>query len=365
MNELPSGLLLKSLLEKYYGVEPQGELVGLPGEGGQRVFKVSLSDGETWTVRLGLASRPKEKLLAETGVLNFVNRAGFPAPHLKPTRQGGPIFEWQPGCWGYALEFVEGKPPPRPGPLAAGQPGPMLDRATLVELGALLGKLHNLNPAAGRSETGPLAASDWLEETPTAIEWAGQAAKNPAWARMAGEVRATLEALPLAELKALPRVLIHSDAHEGNLIRTPAGKLVLLDWENAGIDIAVIDLALVLSWLCSWEAAPGQTGPLVEKYDFNEEYCRAFLASYQQERALTGPERAMLGPAIRFLDGWFAARDINREIAAPGNREEMARLNWAFMRSVTPEWAAALARWAGETTPPGAKLTGEIPAKPA
>jgi Ser/Thr protein kinase RdoA (MazF antagonist) len=364
MSEQLSGLFLKALLEKHYGVRAWDEPARLPGEGGQQVYKVGLMNGETWTVRLGLASRSKEKLLAETGVLRVVNRANFPAPRLKITLAGETVFEWQPGRWGYALEFVEGNHPPKPESPA---PGPMLDGVSLVELGRLLGMLHKLDLAAGQPEdqsadqpvdqsgAGPLANSDWLEEVPTAIEWAEQATHNPEWAEMAGEVRATLKDLPLAELKALPRVLVHTDAHEGNLVWTPQGELVLLDWENAGLDLAVIDLALVLSWLCSWEQARDHTGLLLERYDFDQEFCRAFLASYQQERVLTGPEREMLGPAIRFLDGWFAARDIKREIAAPGSSGEMARLNWAFMRSVTPEWEATLTRWAGETAPPGVR----------
>jgi Ser/Thr protein kinase RdoA (MazF antagonist) len=380
MSEQLSSLFLKALLEKHYGVKVWDEPARLPGEGGQQVYKVGLTSGESWTVRLGLASRPKEKLLAETSVLGFVNRANFPAPRLQITLTGETVFEWQPGRWGYALEFVEGNHPPRPESPA---PGPMLDRVSLVELGRLLGQLHNLDLTADHSLHQPPAQptaqptdqptdqsadwsgaeppanldwpSDWLAEVPAAIEWAEQAAHNPEWTEKAGEVGATLRNLPLAELKALPRVLIHTDAHEGNLIWTPEGALVLLDWENAGLDLAVLDLALVLSWLCSWEQARDPTGLLVERYDFDQEYCRAFLASYQRERILTGPEREMLGPAIRFLDGWFAARDIKREIAAPGSSGGMARLNWAFMRSLTPEWAATLTGWAGETAPPGVK----------
>ncbi len=56
----------------------------------------------------------------------------------------------------------------------------------------------------------------------------------------------------------------------------------------------------------------------------------------------------MLGPVIQFLDGWVAARDMKREAAAPGSAAEMT---WALMRSVTPQWAATLTRWAGETAP--------------
>ena len=353
MSEQISGQLLNSLLQKNYGVTACGEPFRLPGEGGQHVFKVGLDNGEAWTVRLGLALHSKEKLLAEIGVLRFVNQADFPAPRPKTTQTGEVVFEWQPGLWGYALEYIQGQHPARP--VDQSRPGPVLDRVSLAELGHLLGRLHNL----AFSDSDHLADSSWLDEVPQAIERAGQAAANPVWAGQAREVVATLKGLPLAQLKALPRVLIHTDAHEGNLLWTPQGELYLLDWENAGVDTAVIDIALVLSWLCSWQPAgqpaalpEGQpTGQQVKQYDFDEDYCKSFLENYQQERALTRPERQMLGPAIQFFDGWFAARDMQREVAAPGSAGEMAWLNWAFMRSVTPQWATTLARWAGETAP--------------
>ena len=345
MSEQISGQNLIALLENNYGVTVRGEPARLPGDGGQHVFKVELGSGEAWTLRLGLASRPREKLLAETGVLRFVNRAGFPAPRPKTTLAGETVFEWQPGFWGYALEFIEGKHPAKPTP--GDRPGPMLDRVSLAELGHLLGKLHNLK----FSKEDQLPESAWLEEVPQAIEWAGLAAADPAWSRQAGEVIDTLENLPLAELKALPRVLIHTDAHEGNLLWTPQGELYLLDWENAGLDPAVIDVALVLSWLCSWQPVDQPGGIAPEQYDFDEEYCRAFLENYQQERILTGPEGELLGPAIQFFNGWFAARNLKRETAGPGSTGEMAWLNWAYMRSVTPQRAATLAGWAKETAP--------------
>jgi hypothetical protein len=86
-----------------------------------------------------------------------------------------------------------------------------------------------------------------------------------------------------------------------------------------------------------------------ELYDFDEEYCRTLLGNYQQERPLSQLERQMLGPAIRFVLGWFAARDIERELDEPGVSEGLAFTNWAIVRSVTPEWAATLTRWATET----------------
>lgn len=347
MSEQISGQTLKNLLGKFYGVRVQGEGVRLPGEGGQQVFKVELDGGEVWTVRLGPASRSREKLVAETNVLRFLSRKFFPAPGLKPTLTGEALFEWQPDCWGYALEYIEGQHPGKPLQVG-GQPGPMLDLASVAGLGRLLGRLHNL---AFQAADG-LPEFTWLDDVPIVGEWADLAAQHPAWSERAGEVSVILKNLPVTKLKSLPRVLTHTDAHEGNLLWTPQGELYLLDWENAGPEPAVIDCALALSWMGCWRLPAGvQPGQPAREYDFDPEYCKTFLVNYQQARVLSEDEREMLGPAIQFLNGWFAARNFKNEVAAPGSTGVMADLAFALLRSVTPQWATTLNLWAVETAP--------------
>ncbi len=338
---------LGPLLKQHYAVTILGEPELLhEAEEKQSIFKVELAGGEVVTVRLCLTSRSQAKVLSEARVLLFIKEADFPASRLRMTIEGELIFEWQPNCWGYVQEYIEGKHPHVPEKV--GEYGPMLDLHTLAEVGHLLGRLHKLViPPADY----PLEAS-WLEEVPLSIERAKQAATRPEWQLQAAEVVETLRNLPLEELKSLPSALIHTDAHEGNLIRTPDGRLHLLDWENAALDRAIIDLALVLSWLCEWKPVAGTPVQPPELYEFDEEYCRTFLAHYQQERPLSEAERQLLGPAMRFFTGWFAARDLERELAEPGKSEGMAFMNWAFMRSVTPQWAETLTRWATETASP-------------
>ncbi|MBN9392029.1 MAG: phosphotransferase [Chloroflexi bacterium] len=334
MSETISSSFLGPLLQKNYAVTVSDEPELLHERDGQRVFWVGLNDGSALTVRLCTVHRSQERVLADTGALFFLNQRGFPAPHLRLTVAGERVFEWQRNCWGYVQDFIEGE-------------NPFMDLETLAEVAHLLGRLHQM---ADSIENYPVEVG-WLEEWMPAIHRAGAASASADWKRQATEVAENLSSLPMKELQALPYGLIHTDVHEGNLLRGTDGHLYMLDWEDAGLGQAIFDLALVLGWNCVWQSSeiilkPNQPPEL---YDFDEEYCKTLLGNYQQERKLSDLERRMLGPAIRFVMGWFSARDMERELDEPGISEGLAFTNWAIMRSVTPEWAATLTQWAAET----------------
>jgi aminoglycoside phosphotransferase (APT) family kinase protein len=66
-------------------------------------------------------------------------------------------------------------------------------------------------------------------------------------------------------LQRLPVTVVHGDVHPGNIIRSPQGKSVLIDWGNARIAPAMLDLANVVSigsanwqaYFAAWEQAGG------------------------------------------------------------------------------------------------------------
>ncbi|NWJ99017.1 MAG: phosphotransferase [Chloroflexi bacterium] len=316
------------LVAENYGVKVQGVPLLLNEREGQRVFRVDTHEGNTLTVRLCSPERPYERVLADTAALLYLEEAGFPAPVLRQTQKGESIFQWQTGSWGYVHTFIKGE-------------NPEMDLPTLTELATLLGRLHTL----AKSKETFSAQVDWLAELPTAIQRAESCANDPKWGTLAIEVAHTLQSLP--DLKVLPCGLIHTDVHEGNLLRTPEGKLYLLDWEDTGQGEMIFDLALVLGWNCVWPISKNLNGE-VNRYDFDEEWSLTFLKAYQQVRRLTQTEARLLGAAIRFVMGWFAARDIAREITEPGISEGLAYTNWAIMHSVSPYWEKLLTQWAIE-----------------
>jgi aminoglycoside phosphotransferase (APT) family kinase protein len=67
-------------------------------------------------------------------------------------------------------------------------------------------------------------------------------------------------------LDALPVTLTHGDVHPGNIIRSREGRSVLIDWGNARIAPAMLDIANMIeidsaSWhryIAAWEAASGE-----------------------------------------------------------------------------------------------------------
>ncbi len=323
---------ISPLIEQHYGVTVTGAPELLHERDEQRVFRVPITEGSALTVRLCTVYRTHEKVLSDTGALLFLNHAYFPAPRLRLTVDGERAFQWLSGCWAYAQEYIAGE-------------NPFMDLPTLSDVGRLLGRLHLL---ASTTADYPVQVG-WLDELPEAIRRVERASTDPTWGKQASEIAVNLRSLP--DLSGLPQGLIHTDIHEGNLLRSADGQLYLLDWEDAGLGEAIFDLALVLGWNCVWQSATGllnRDGP-PERYDFDEEYCRTLLGVYQQERPLSEFEMQMLGPAIRFVMGWFSSRDIAREIDEPGISDGLAFTNWAIMRSVTPTWAETLAQWAYET----------------
>lgn len=322
------------LVERNYGVKVSGTPEMLHERDGQRIFRVPVADGLDLTLRLCTSERPRERVLAGTRALLFLNKVGFPAPVLRLTTSGEQVIQWQAGCWAYAQDYIPGE-------------NPLMDLPTLTELGHMMGRLHLL---ASTVEEYPIQVS-WLNELPGAIRNAEYASNDPVWGSKAAEIAASLKNLP--DFSGLPQGFIHTDVHEGNLLRTPEGKLYLIDWEDAGLDVAIFDLALSLGWLCVWQSASVvlKPGAMPELYDFDEEYSCTLLEAYQQERPLSEQEMQMLGPAIRLIVGWFAARDIAREIEEPGVTEDLAFTNWAIARSVSPAWSETLAGWAARTRP--------------
>jgi Ser/Thr protein kinase RdoA (MazF antagonist) len=324
-----------ALVEENYGVKVAGTPEEMHERDGQRVFYVPLADETALTVRLCTVYRPLEKVMGDTGALLFLQHVKFPAPRLRLTVTGERVFQWGAGAWGYAQEFIPGE-------------NPTMELPVLIQLAGLLGQLHNL---VNTFSDYPVQVG-WLDELPEAIRRGIAASNDPTWGKKAQEIVENLKTLP--DLRALPLALIHTDVHEGNLVLTPDDKLYMLDWEDAGLGEAIFDVALVLGWNCVYQSddllKKFRNKP-PEKYEFDEEYCTTLLRTYQSVRPLSDLEAEMLGPAIRFLMGWFSTRDIAREIAEPGVSEGLAFTNWAIMRSVTPEWSAQLTEWAKQTRP--------------
>ena len=73
--------------------------------------------------------------------------------------------------------------------------------------------------------------------------------------------------VPIVLMGALPVTLTHGDVHPGNIIRLATGGAVLIDWGNAKVAPAMLDLANTIqmgspnweAYVSMWEEASGQT----------------------------------------------------------------------------------------------------------
>ena len=209
----------------------------------------------------------------EVSVLRFLEEAGYPAPRLLTAQDGQAITRWDEKT-GYVTTFVLGEPP---------KPGIESPR----KLGQATGRLHALNTEGARlPETHFTIAAEkenfsQLDADSAVRAWKGYAEIRdqlvPAW-----------ESLP--DLGDMPQTLLHTDVLFENSIQTPAGDIVLIDWDDVGIGPAIQDIGYFLAE----SALPPDGG------EHRIEIIRAFLDGYQAAWPLSLEERDRLPDAILF-----------------------------------------------------------------
>jgi Ser/Thr protein kinase RdoA (MazF antagonist) len=93
----------------------------------------------------------------------------------------------------------------------------------------------------------------------------------------------------------LARSLVHSDCHIQNIVQSPDGQYVLVDWDHAGYGRAVLDLGRLLLYGQFDQATLGSWLPRADRWRVH-----AILTGYCRHRALEATERTILVDAIRF-----------------------------------------------------------------
>ena len=233
-------------------------------------------------------------LLGRAVTLDWLATQDYPAPRAVATRSGdligvaGPWLTW-------ATSYIPGRP-------MAGGSG----QADL--LGAALGRLHALRPppAAGPEPGAPgrrapgLASWHPAAAIPAALDRldAVAAALPGEWRPLHTQFRQTLLAVQRA-VAGLPLAVVHGDAWPGNVVITPSGEAVLIDWENGGLGLPVLDLGYCL---LECHLDPGLPAGAAAAWHIEPDPGRiaAVLDGYARWRRLAGAERAVLAEGIRF-----------------------------------------------------------------
>lgn len=292
-----------SLLEAHYDLRVRA-LRPLVVTAEKRAYRVETAHGGLLVLRASAQVRAAIDAQAHAATLTFLAGQRYPAARVVADRAGAAVVEAE-GWQLLVTTFVEGAP------LA-------FTSASLHLLGARLGELHALDPAAAARAVPPLRRAGMLPTNELA--WAlGQLRAVEALVPQLRRARydwllGAIDALDRCE--GLPIVIIHNDAHPGNAIVAPDGEVVLIDWEGAGFGPAILDLGFLLS---SAEIAPPWAPPLPP----DPARLRAIIAGYRQHRQLNGAELARLPDAIRFRALVFGAVDFAARVRANTRDDEL------------------------------------------
>ena len=276
-------------------------------------------------------------LQGRAATLDWLAGHGYPAPRLVRTREDDPVGVA--GAWlTLATTFL---------------PGRALARGQLGLLGAALGRLHTLPVPAAEPMPG-LAAWHPAAGIPAALDRldAVEVLLPGEWRPLYEQFRATLLAVQRA-VPGLPRAVVHGDAWPGNAIVMPDGQAALIDWENGGIGLPVVDLGhcLVESHL-----DPGLPAGQPAAWQIQPDPVRvaAVLDGYTRWRQLDQSERESLLDGIRFASAYAGAIHFERALIDGVHGATMdARLGRLRNRVAVSQAVADLA--AQHLGPPGSR----------
>ncbi len=199
------------------------------------VFHVERDDGPSWVARVFPASRPVESAQGDAEILQTLERSDFPAercahPDPVSTHCGQPVV---------VTEYVPGKTP-------------VGTEANLRRLGDLLGRLHTL-PASPGAWARPGGAWHHLafhggprEEIAAAVSLLDDAEPRVQVAERPLHRVLRDELVQADDGHDLPHAPVHPDFVPPNVIASPRGDMVVVDWTGAGTGPRVASLGFLL-----------------------------------------------------------------------------------------------------------------------
>jgi Ser/Thr protein kinase RdoA (MazF antagonist) len=288
-------------------------------------------------------------LCGRAAVLRWLEEQAYPAPRVVPTRSGDPVG--LAGVWAtLATGYLAGTPL-RPG------------TDELRMLGEALGRLHALDSStftgavdagAGGAVAGGGSAVAGGGGAPGMA--AGRAAWHPEIAVPAalGRLEAVEDLIPadqrqlLEQLRdvllavqqraqLLPSAVVHGDPWPGNAIRTAPDQVTLIDWENAGLGIPLLDLGYCL--------LEGHLDLGLPAGQPDEDRVAAVAAGYSRWRRLQPAEQEMLLEGIRFAAAVVSAIHLEQALVGGVHGRSMdVRLDRLRNRLAASDAVADLAR---------------------
>jgi Ser/Thr protein kinase RdoA (MazF antagonist) len=210
-------------IARIFGLEPLAcHLI----EGGweNTSYLITASEGEFVATVVERRSLPDAEARAD--LLCRLSLGDLPVPAPRRTRKGGWAVSHN-GKPVVVCSFVDG---------ICGRP---LDADQLFELGSLLARIHGSGADCEMPPGVRLAEAD--------LEWLASRGETDAFARWA---LARHEDLAAAVASDHPRVPTHGDPFGDNIVVTSGGGLVLIDWDDAALDLPEIDLGMAILAHC-------------------------------------------------------------------------------------------------------------------
>jgi Ser/Thr protein kinase RdoA (MazF antagonist) len=128
------------------------------------------------------------------------------------------------------------------------------------------------------------------------------------WRPLHGQFRATLVAVRAAA-PGLPRAVVHGDALPRNAVVMPDGRAALIDWENGGLGLPVVDLG---HCLMECHLDPGLPAAFLIQPDPGR--VAAVLDGYTRWRQVHHAEREILPEGIRFATAYVGSIHFERAL---------------------------------------------------
>lgn len=264
-------LLRKALLDHW---DIRAEALHLLQErDGQYVYEVQGTG--SFILKVYPLSVQAERLQNNATVMDHLYLARFPAPVVR-RNTSGEAFHTGSRHRMLVQSWIPGN-------------APRADRQSMVLLGTLSARLHLLPVPPVASSIDPAALRSSMFDR----------ARQYGMPALYHELVA---ALP--DLSTLPRALIHTDLELRNMIVTETGNASLIDWDDAGEGIALLDVVYPLVTL------------LQENGAYDEALYRSFYEAYTTLRPLTMEERQLFHQAVAF---WLLFYSIVPEVGVIGS----------------------------------------------
>jgi len=292
-------------------------------------------------------------LCGRAAVLGWLEDQAYPAPRVIRTHSGDPVG--LAGVWAtLAPSYVAGTP------LRPGADGMRL-------LGEALGRLHALDSStfsgalagdagAGAEDVGA-GGGGAVGMTARRAAWHPETAVPAALGRLEAvqslipaDQRALLEqfrAVLLAvqrQAELLPAAVVHGDPWPGNAIQAAPDQVTLIDWENAGLGMPLLDLGYCLLE-CRIDAGLPASQQAAWNIQPDEDRIAALAAGYSRWRRLQPAEKGMLPEGIRFAAAYVGAIHLEQAlVGGVGGRSMDVRLERLRNRLAVSDAVADLAR---------------------